>query len=153
MNLAQFTEPNLVAFPLLSDWRNDAIRELSYLLHQAGRIKDTTSFSNAVLQDESFGSVVFDRIAFSFGYSRTVKTLSFALGIAPRGVAWNLDGSPPVYVVVLFATLLSQEERYLSLLRAFSQLYKDKKAITALCRCTKPEEIYAILGLTSCACD
>jgi mannitol/fructose-specific phosphotransferase system IIA component (Ntr-type) len=147
MNVAQFTETNLVALPLLSDWRNNAVRELSFRLHDAGRVDDAASFAGAVLKNETLDAIVFDRFAFLPARSRVVRSLSFALGIAPRGVTWKLDGSPVVYVVVLLAAPLSEKPRYSSLVNALAELLKNRKLLTALCRCTKPEEAYALLSL------
>lgn len=145
MNLGQFTEPRLLVPRLLSEWRDSAISELSQHLEIAGRVKNATAFTHAVLDHESLVSAVFDEVAFPLARGKTVNELSFALGLSERGVRWGDRRTQTVHTVVLFAVPFTEGQRYLSLVLTFSRLLRHEIAFTALHRSTQPEEMWTVL--------
>ena len=146
MNLGQFTEPKLLIPRLLSEWWDSAISELSQCLESAGRVENANAFTHAVLTHESLVSSVFDEAAFPLARDKTVKELSFALGLSENGVRWNTSRMSPVDVVVLFAVPPTEGQRYLSLILTFSNFLKDEMAFSALRRCSRPDDMWTVLS-------
>jgi mannitol/fructose-specific phosphotransferase system IIA component (Ntr-type) len=146
MNLGQFTEPKLLVPRLLSEWWDSAISELSQRLESAGRIENTNVFTHAVLTHESLVSSVFDEVAFPLARDKTVKELSFALGLSENGVRWNTGRMLPVNVVVLFAVPPTEGQRYVSLILGFSDFLKDEMGFSALRRCSQREDMWSVLS-------
>jgi mannitol/fructose-specific phosphotransferase system IIA component (Ntr-type) len=150
MNLGQFTEPRLLVPQLLSEWRDNAISELSQRLESAHRIENATAFTLAVLDHGSLVSAVYDEVAFPLARGRAVKELSFALGLSQQGVRWGTGQTPVIHTVVLFAVPLTEGQRYLSLVLTMSSFLKDEMAFSALRRCSQPEEMLTVLNHVRC---
>jgi mannitol/fructose-specific phosphotransferase system IIA component (Ntr-type) len=150
MNLGQFTESKLLVPCLLSEWRDCAISELSQRLENAGRIEDASVFTRAVLDHESLGSAVFDKVAFPLARDKAVKELSFALGLSPQGIRWGVGRKPFVHTVILFAVPLPEGQRYLSLVLTISSFLKDEMAFAALRGCAQSEEMWTVLQHVRC---
>ena len=150
MNLGQFTEAKLLVPRLLSEWRDSAISELSLCLEGAQRIESASTFTRAVLDHEALVSAVFDEAALPLARGRTVRELSFALGLSPQGVRWGTSKTPLIHTVILFAVPLSEDQRYLSLLSTMSSFLKDEVAFSALRHCLQPEEMLTVLNHVHC---
>ena len=150
MNLGQFTEPKLLVPSLLAEFRDSTIFVLSQRLESAQRIDDSIAFSHAVLDHESRVSSVFDKVAFPMARGRTVRELSFALGLSQKGVRWGTGRTPLVHMVFLLAVPLSEGQRYISLVLTLSSLLKEQTVFSALRRCTQPEEMWTVLNHVRC---
>jgi mannitol/fructose-specific phosphotransferase system IIA component (Ntr-type) len=150
MNLGQFTELRLLVPRLFSEWRDGAISELSQRLESAGRVENASVFASAVLDHESLGSAVFDEVAFPLARSKTVKELSFALGLSSQGVRWGVGRTAIVHAVILFAVPPSEEQTYFSLVLTFARFLKDEKSFSALQYCTQSGQMLALLNHIRC---
>ena len=110
MTLGHFTAPGLLIPQLASVDQASAINELSQRLQQAGRIEDSLTFFQAVLQcDYLSSSATEDGVAFPYARVRGVEELCFAAGFSRVGVRWR-DGSP-VHAVFLMAVPLAETQR------------------------------------------
>jgi mannitol/fructose-specific phosphotransferase system IIA component (Ntr-type) len=146
MMLAEFTEPKLLLPQLLSESWDSSIAELSGCLATAGRIENAQAFTDAVLDHESKASATLPDVALSLARGDGIKELAFAMGLSRDGIRWGIGNAPTVHVVVLFAVPLSADKLYLSLLMAFSRLFKNETSFRALCQATQSEEMFAALN-------
>jgi len=144
--LAQFTEAGLLIPHLAGDHRESVIAELCRRLKQFGRIDDAETFSRAVMEHDELAPAVFDGVAFPLTHKGAFQKLSFAVGLAPQPIHWGTPHAPLVHTVVLFAVPTPEENHYLSLGLAFSNLLKDEKNFAALRACVRPEEMLDVLG-------
>jgi mannitol/fructose-specific phosphotransferase system IIA component (Ntr-type) len=148
LNLDRFTESRLLLPRLTSEWRDSAISELSQRLESAQRIENATAFTHAVLDRESLS--VFDDVAFPLARARTVRELSFTVGLSPQGVRWGIGRTALVHVVILLAVPWNEGQRYLSLLLTMFNFLHNEVAFSALRRCSQPEEMLTVLSRVRC---
>lgn len=146
MNLGRFTDLDLLVPRLAGESRGSAIAVLSQRLENARRIESATAFAEAVLDHESMNPAIVNEVAFPLARARTVKMLSFALGLSQRGIPWGPGSTPVVHAVILFAVPLTEGQRQRSLVLTTSSFVEDEMAFSALRRCSRPEEMLTVLN-------
>ncbi len=145
MTLGDFTAPHLVIPQLSSVDQASAINELSQRLQQAGRLDDSLTFFQAVLQrDYLSSSATEDGVAFPHARARGIEQLCFAAGFSKVGVHWR-DGSP-VHAVFLMAVPPAETQMYLVLVSALARLSRTARLMNPLMACSQTEEALRLLN-------
>lgn len=103
MILNKYLVEGCATFELTSTTKEDAIRELSHLLHENNVIKSVSRFSKSVFKREKeYTTGVGNGIAIPHGKCRSVQKSAIAFGKSKGGIDWDsLDGNPVHYVFLL----------------------------------------------------
>lgn len=144
MTVADFTEPSLLIPQLLSADQASVINALSHRLQGAGRIADSLTFFQAVLQrDYLSSSAPGNGVAFPHAGGRGIHCLSLALGVSAAGVRWR-DGSQ-VHAVFLIAIPPADAQLYLALVAALARLVRRDNFIHTVTTRALPAGILRLL--------
>ena len=129
MNIMGFLDERAVSTQIVSQNKEDVIRELVELLVKGGTIKerDVLRLIQTLMKRESLGSTgIGQGVAIPHGKSDCVAKLVAAFGISRAGVNFDsLDGEP----AHLFFLLIAPEDSagpHLKALARISRLLKDK---------------------------
>jgi mannitol/fructose-specific phosphotransferase system IIA component (Ntr-type) len=145
MTLGYFTAADLLIPQLSGVDQASAINELSQRLQQAGRIEDSLTFFQAVLQcDYLSSSATEDGVAFLHARVRGIDQPCFAAGFSKAGVRWR-DGSP-VHAVFLMAVPPDETQLYLALMSALSRLSQTTQLMSSLMTCQQGKEVLNLLN-------
>jgi PTS system fructose-specific IIC component len=145
MTLGYFTAPGLLIPQLSSVDQASAINELSQRLQQAGRIEDSLTFFQAVLEcDYLSSSATEDGVAFLHARVRGIDQPCFAAGFSKAGVRWR-DGSH-VHAVFLMAVPPVETQLYLALMSALARLSRTTQLMSSLMTCRQAKEVLQLLN-------
>jgi fructose PTS system EIIBC or EIIC component len=145
MTLGYFTAPGLLIPQLSSADQASAISELSQRLQQAGRIEDSLTFFQAVLEcDYLSSSATENGVAFLHARMRGIEQLCFAAGFSKAGVRWR-DGSP-VHAVFLMAVPPVGTQLYLALMSALARLSTTTQLMSSLMTCKLAGDVLHLLN-------
>jgi mannitol/fructose-specific phosphotransferase system IIA component (Ntr-type) len=145
MTLGRFTEPSLLIPQLSIADQASALNELSHCLQQAGRIKDSLTFFQAVLQSDYLSSSATEEgTAFLHARIRGIERLSFAMGLSRDTVRWR-NGSK-IQAIVLIAVPTAATQLYLALFAALTRVSRNTKLMCELTACARPNDIWLLLN-------
>lgn len=96
MALIDLITEDVVKTPLVSTTKPDTIRELTDVLHAAGKIGDAEVVYDALMAREAQGSTGLENgVAVPHCKTTQVDTLTLAIGISPHGIDFDaIDGQP-----------------------------------------------------------
>jgi fructose-specific phosphotransferase system IIA component len=105
MALLDLIRPDIIKVPLLSQNKNDVIRELIQILIDIGRLSDMERINNALLDREAMGSTGLEHgIAVPHAKIDMLKELHVSIGISHTGIDFQaLDGKPSYLFFLLLA--------------------------------------------------
>ena len=105
MALLDLIKPDIIKVPLLSQNKNDVIRELIQILIDTGKLSDMERINNALLDREAMGSTGLEHgIAVPHAKIDMLKELQVSIGISPTGIDFQaLDGKPSYLFFLLLA--------------------------------------------------
>ncbi len=130
--------------------KEESLRKLVNLSSEF--LTNQTLFYEAILEREELMSTGFGfEIAFPHSKNDSVVDLFITIGIAKQGINWNSFDGKPVKMIFLIGGLVEEQERYLKILAALSNLVKNdnyrKKLLNAE-NSLKFSEIFSKLALT-----
>jgi fructose-specific phosphotransferase system IIA component len=133
MALVDLISPEIVKVPLESTSKPAVLRELVQVLKDAGRIADFEKALAAVNQREQMGSTGLEHgFAVPHAKSDTVKTLTLAIGISPRGIDFSaLDGEPSRLFFLMLAPP-NQSGPHIQALAEIAKLSRSKSFCDAI---------------------
>jgi mannitol/fructose-specific phosphotransferase system IIA component (Ntr-type) len=145
MTLGRFTEPRLLIPQLTIVDQAGALNELSQRLQQAGRIEDSLTFFQAVLQSDYLSSSATEEgMAFLHARIRGIERLSFAMGLSRAKVRWR-NGSK-IQAIVLIAVPPAATQLYLAVFAALARVSRNTKLMCDLTTCARPNDIWSLLN-------
>jgi fructose-specific phosphotransferase system IIA component len=105
MALLDLIRPDIIKVPLLSQNKNDVIRELIQILIDTGKVSDMERINNALLDREALGSTGLEHgIAVPHAKIDMLKELHVSIGISHTGIDFQaLDGKPSYLFFLLLA--------------------------------------------------
>lgn len=116
---------NLVNLDLDSYTKVDAIKELSKLIDDEGRLTDYDIYVKSVLdREETFTTGIGMEVAIPHGKSEVVKTATIAFGKNENGIEWESMDGKPVKMVFLLAVPSGNggdDNQHLKILAALSR--------------------------------
>ena len=106
MALLDLIKPDIIKVPLLSQNKNDVIRELIQILIDTGKVSDMEHIYNALLDRDAMGSTGLEHgIAVPHAKIDMIKELQVSIGISPAGIDFQaLDGKPSCLFFLLLAS-------------------------------------------------
>lgn len=145
MTVGEFTELGLLIPQLLGADQASAIHALSHRLQSAGRVEDSLTFFQAVLQRDYLSSAAIEGgVAFPHARGHGVDRFSLALGLSKEGVHWR-DGSQ-VHAVFLIAVPSAEAQLYLAIVSTLARQSRMSGWLTTLMACNRPEELLCVLN-------
>lgn len=96
MALIDLITPEVVKVPLTADTKESVLEELVYILKEADKVADERKALAAIIEREQRGSTGLENgVAVPHAKTDTVRRLTIAIGISPKGVEFEaLDGKP-----------------------------------------------------------
>jgi mannitol/fructose-specific phosphotransferase system IIA component (Ntr-type) len=148
MRLSQIVSQTAIVAPLQSVERDAVIGELLDALVRSGAASESVrdELLLRVLAREKMGSTGFGRgVAVPHVKHSSVRRMSAALGVTPRGIDFNSLDRQPVYSVFLLLSPEDQPEEHLLAMEAiFKNLSKDTFR-RFLRQASSPEEVWVVL--------
>ena len=145
MTVGEFTELGLLIPQLLGADQASAIHALSHRLQSAGRVEDSLTFFQAVLQRDYLSSAAIEGgVAFPHARGHGVDRFSLALGLSKEGVHWR--DSSQVHAVFLIAVPSAEAQLYLAIVSTLARQSRMSGWLTTLMACNRPEELLCVLN-------
>jgi len=120
----------------------DALDELIELIAAAPQVHDKDALWRAIHDRESIMSTgIGVEIAVPHAKLASVEDFVIAVGVAPRGIAWDAIDGKPVSIVVMIAGPDDRQEDYLRILSRVVLLLKNPKSRQKLVATESPDEI------------
>lgn len=146
IKVSEFLCEDAIILNVSSKEKKGAITELVELLHENGKVKDSSKAISIVMEREKLGTTgVGQGVAIPHGRTETVKKLMGAFGISKNGVEFDsLDGEPTHFVFLLLSPP-DNTGQHLRALARISRLFKDKFFRKALLDAGSQPEIMKII--------
>lgn len=150
MALFELIEESIIKIPLVSEYKNDVIRELIDILKKAGKIGDTAEAYQAVLEREDLSSTgLGGGIAVPHAKVQSVPSLTAAIGIAPDGIDFEaLDGQPSTVFFLLLAPP-SDVASHLQALTEIAKISRDDNFCRNVIAAKSPAEVVSLFKTVS----
>ena len=142
--ISKYLNPNLVILLEVDD-RNSALQTLVDLLDAQGKLKDKEAFYQAILEREQIVSTGIGMgVAVPHAKLPSYKTFFIAIGIHPKGIAWEALDGVPVRLVFMIGGPDDKQTEYLQLLSRLTLAIKDEERRKKILQLTDPEDIIAL---------
>lgn len=142
--ISKFLNPNLVKLLTVDD-RDSALRTLVDLLDEEGKLKDKDAFYQAILEREHIVSTGIGMgVAVPHAKLSGYETFFIAIGIHPKGIAWDALDGVPVRLVFMIGGPDDKQTEYLQLLSRLTLAIKDEERRKKILQLTNPEDIIAL---------
>jgi fructose-specific phosphotransferase system IIA component len=146
MNVMKTIDVYRIKTPLVSQKKEDVLRELVMILADANAINQTEDAYMAVVAREQKGSTGLGaEIAIPHAKTDAVDKVAMAIGIAPKGISFDsLDGKP---AKIFFLILANPEyaSLHIEALSEIAKLTRDKKFCQSLIDAADAAEVLSII--------
>ncbi len=144
--ISKYLNPKLVK-RLEVDERDAALQALVDQLDSEGMLKDKEAFYRAILEREQIVSTgIGMSVAVPHAKLPGYETFFIAIGIHPKGIAWEALDGVPVRLVFMIGGPDDKQTEYLQLLSRLTLAIKDEERRKKMLQLTKPEDIIALFG-------
>ena len=142
MALLDLIRPDIIKVPLLSQNKNDVIRELIQILIDTGKVSDMERINNALLDREALGSTGLEHgIAVPHTKIDMIKELQVSIGISPAGIDFQaLDGKPS-YLFFLLLASPGQSGPHIEALADIARITRSQAFYEALINATSAQGV------------
>jgi len=145
MSLLDLIEENIIVIPLKSSSKNGVIRELVDRLKDAGKISDSESVYNSVMEREDKGGTGLERsIAAPHAKTPAVKEMIIAFGISRTGVDFQSIDQELSRLIFLILAPPNQSGPHIALLSEIARMTKSDTFCTQLLSAAGPEQAVKI---------
>ncbi|MFZ0566299.1 MAG: PTS sugar transporter subunit IIA [Chlamydiales bacterium] len=142
--ISKYLNPKWVKL-LNSDTRDEVLKELVDMLDREGVLKDREPFYQAILEREKIVSTGIGMgVAVPHAKLPRYKTFFIAIGIHPKGVAWDALDGVPVRLVFMIGGPDDKQTEYLQLLSRLTLALKDEERRKKILQLNHPEDIIAL---------
>ena len=140
MNVLDYIDQSRVSF--LSDkTKNECLKSLTLSSNEC--LYNCDDFLDSLLEREALMSTGLGfELAFPHSKSDTVINFFISIGIINAGVEWGSFDRLPVKIIFLIGGLVEEQERYLKLLAALSNLVSNTTNRTELLKSQSPVEFH-----------
>ncbi|WP_251860063.1 BglG family transcription antiterminator [Clostridium sp. Marseille-Q2269] len=147
VDLKKVVRKETIKLDMKATTKDEALKELTDLLYEAGTISNKEKFLKDVYYRETLGSTgIGNGIAIPHGKSEFVSKTSIAFGKSKSPIKWETLDGEPVHFVILFAVTESDKNSvHVRLLSKVAAKLGDDKACDALLKATTPEKVYDII--------
>lgn len=142
VKITDYLSENLIMLNMKAKTKDEALKELSELIEQSGKIKEKNMIYKALLEREGLGSTGIGKgVAIPHAKTEAAESLVIAFGISRDGVEFkSLDGEK-VRLFFVFASPLKDSQIYLKVLARISRLIREKEFREKLLGCKTKEDI------------
>jgi len=148
MNLSDFMHEDLILIDLLSDTKEDIIKELIRPIIKTGFTDSEKSLYKAILAREALGSTVIGKgIAIPHAETTSVKEKFIIFGRSKKGIDFNSIDSNPVHLFFMIISPHREISPHLKILARISRFLKDKTFRDALMNAKSPEDIIELIAM------
>ncbi len=146
MDLAGVITSETINLEMVATTKEEAIRELTQMLFNAGKLAEMDAFIEDVNYRETLGVTgLGNGIAIPHGKSKFVKRTSLAIGRTKQSIEWESLDDKPVNFIILFAvTDVDKNSTHIRLLSQVATKLGDDEVCELLKIASTPEEIYNI---------
>lgn len=142
--LSSYIDSKAVVF-LESDDRQVVLHTLVDALDKAGKLKDKEAFYKAILDREKLVSTGIGMgVALPHAKLRSYDNFFIAIGINPRGIAWDAIDHLPVRLVFMIGGSDEKPTEYLQLLSRLTLAIKDEEKRKKMLQLRSSEDIIAL---------
>ncbi|MBF5050922.1 Uncharacterized protein CLAVI_000544 [Candidatus Clavichlamydia salmonicola] len=125
VSVSSYLSPNLVLF-LERDTRDEVLEDLVKLLHREGLVENANGFYQAILaREDIFSTGIGMGVAVPHAKLEHYDDFFLAVGIHPRGVAWNALDGRSVRLIFMIGGPDDRQGAYLRLLSRLTMALKD----------------------------
>ncbi len=145
-SLIEFTDEKYIK-KLKARNKLKAIEELALVFEDSAVCTDVDALVKALKEREEIMSTgVGLGLAIPHAKIKSVKKLTFAIGISKQGIKFDSIDGKPVYLIVLVAAGERQHKEYLKLLSNIMALLKNKKIRDKVIKSDSVKEIINLFG-------
>lgn len=148
MNVSDVLKKERIELNLKSDTKEEALKELTELLHKTGALNDKEGFLEDVLNRESISTTgIGNGIAIPHGKSANVLETTVAIGRTAIPLEWESLDDKPVHFIVLLA--VNEEDKtgvHVKLLSQMARKLASEDTCKRLLKAATAEEIADIFS-------
>ncbi|MDR1104327.1 MAG: PTS sugar transporter subunit IIA [Endomicrobium sp.] len=146
MKIMDFLSQDAIIVDLKVTDKKSAIVELSEVLKNTKKIKNSDDIINIVLERERLGSTgIGQGVALPHGKTDLLQEQIGVLGISHKGIEFNsLDGEP-VHIIFLLVGPVEVAGQHLKALSRISRLFKDKFLRQAIKEAKTTQEVVKLI--------
>ncbi|MDR1474085.1 MAG: PTS sugar transporter subunit IIA [Endomicrobium sp.] len=146
MKIMDFLSQDTIIVDLKATDKKSAIIELTEVLKDNKKIKNSEDLINIVLEREKLGSTgIGQGVAIPHGKTDLLQEQIGVLGISRKGIEFNsLDGEP-VHIIFLLVGPIEVAGQHLKALSRISRLFKDKFLRQAIKEAKTTQEVVKLI--------
>jgi PTS system nitrogen regulatory IIA component len=146
MKIMDFLSQDAITVDLKATDKKSAIVELTEVLKNTKKIKNSDDIINIVLERERLGSTgIGQGVALPHGKIELLQEQIGVLGISRKGIDFNsLDGEP-VHIIFLLVGPVEVAGQHLKALSRISRLFKDKFLRQAIKEAKSTQEVVKLI--------
>ncbi|MDR1087051.1 MAG: PTS sugar transporter subunit IIA [Endomicrobium sp.] len=146
MKIMDFLSQDTIIVDLKATDKKSAIIELTEVLKNNKKIKNSEDIINIVLEREKLGSTgIGQGVAIPHGKTDLLQEQVGVLGISRKGIEFNsLDGEP-VHIIFLLVGPIEVAGQHLKALSRISRLFKDKFLRQAIKEAKTTQEVVKLI--------
>lgn len=142
VKITDYMEEKLVNLDLKGKNKDEILKELSQLIGKSENIQEKDIIYKALQEREALGSTGIGKgVAIPHAKTDGAKQLTIAFGICKEGVDFKSLDNEKIKIFFVFASPLSQSQKYLKVLARISRLIREEKFRQKLLNCTNPKDI------------
>jgi nitrogen PTS system EIIA component len=146
LKILDFLHPSAVVVDLNATNKKGALEELVTLLARDGKVKDTKSTVDILMEREKLGSTgIGQGIAIPHAKTDQAGQITAAFGLSRKGVQFEALDGEPVFIFFLLVAPPDAAGLHLKALARISRLLKDKFFRQALRDVKDPAEVLKII--------
>tara|TARA_B110000116_G_scaffold242909_1_gene232400 strand:- start:86 stop:568 length:483 start_codon:yes stop_codon:yes gene_type:complete len=146
MNLSDLLNEATICCPLVSNSRNEAIKELLNHLQGLGYLSGTVQLYNYIKKLENNNSTAAGKgIVYPHSASSEVDDLICILGISKRGLDFNSPDGQPCHIILLSLSPLDMPDKHRKFIRLFSSMVSNSDIRPRILDSYDPEDVSNII--------
>ncbi|MCS7049796.1 MAG: PTS sugar transporter subunit IIA [Verrucomicrobiae bacterium] len=147
VGIARFSAPSLMVPRLKAESREQAIAELAGILAKEGFVEDGQVLADLVMRREAIVSTAVEH-GLAFPHARDVEggSLTFAVGLKPKGIDFGAPDGKLTKIIFLIAIPTAASAFYLRLLAGLVKTFSETDARRQLLDCETPATMWKTLS-------
>ncbi|MCP5469475.1 MAG: PTS sugar transporter subunit IIA [Chlamydiales bacterium] len=142
--ISSYLDKNLITFLDVDD-QISALEKLVDVLDEHGKLFDRDAFYKAIIDREQIVSTGIGMgVAVPHAKLPGYKTFFIAVGIHPRGIAWDALDGVPVRLIFMIGGPDDKQTEYLQLLSRLTLAIKDEDRRKKMLQLKNPKEMMAL---------
>jgi fructose-specific phosphotransferase system IIA component len=146
MNLLDIYDPKVVKFDLDVSDKKQAIKEVTKIMFDAGKINDIVKFEEAILEREkNFPTGIGYGLAIPHCISDSVNEVSFSFIKLKNEIEWGSLDDKNINIIIMLTAKMGNDSEHLKLLSKLATLLMDDEFRENLFKSNCEEEVFSFL--------